>query len=91
MLTHIDGVKLDGPDSPDVAPVRVQPVCSACGQVINKNVKEMAWDAGLIYRTVTGNINARCPKCYCNMRHMKVAIGYFYECPKCHQCWMLQT
>ena len=48
-----------------------RPTCKTCGQVINKEFKPL-YDKGLIYRPITGGLNARCPRCSCNMRHLKV-------------------
>lgn len=51
----------------------------------------MYWSADLVYRTITGHINARCPDCKYNMRHQKVKGGRVYECVKCKQWWRLET
>lgn len=76
---------------PDAPPGSAPCSCSACGQVIQRNIKPMYWSADLVYRTITGHINARCPDCKYNMRHQKVKGGRVYECVKCHQWWRLET
>jgi hypothetical protein len=67
------------------------PICSMCGQGIRREIKPMYWSSDLVYRTVGGHINARCPDCKYNMRSKKVKGGRVYECTRCHQWWRLET